>query len=123
MADRRLGEKELMALGFVILAIATASISYMGGFSVTNWMVLMFISRIGASLVEVTTESYFFKKVKGNELTLISLFRLTRPLANLLGALVGSLALFYLPFNFIFLVLALVMVCGAFITSFLTDTK
>ncbi len=128
MADRHWGEKEMMAIGFVILAIASASITYMSAVGLVGWMLLMFFSRIGASLVEVTTESYFFKQVKGDQPNVISLFRLMRPLANLAGALVGSVTLYYLdkhgaPFSFMFFVLALVMASGVFITSFLTDTK
>lgn len=128
MADRHWGEKEMMAVGFVILAIASASITYMGTVGLVGWMFLMFFSRVGASLVEVTTESYFFKQVKGDQPNVISLFRLMRPLANLTGALVGSITLYYLdrhgaPFSFMFFVLAFVMASGVFITSFLTDTK
>ncbi len=113
----------MMALGFVFLTLSSASISFMAGFGVLGWMVLMFTSRIGASLVEVTTESYFFKKVDGTEPNLVSLFRLMRPLANLLGTVTGSIALIFLPFPLIFIVLALVMASGTFIVSFLTDTK
>jgi len=123
IADKHIGEKEMMALGFVFLTLSAASMSFLASFGVIAWMVLMFVSRIGASLVEVTTESYFFKKVDGNEPNLIGLFRLMRPLANLAGTITGSIALFFLPFNFIFIVLAFVMVSGTFITSFLTDTK
>jgi hypothetical protein len=123
IADRHWGEKEMMAVGFVVLAIASASISMMASMSIFGMMCLMFFSRFGASLVEVTSETYFFKQVSAEESNLISLFRLTRPLANLLGALIGSIALLYLPFNFIFIVLALIMASGVFITSFLVDTK
>lgn len=123
VADRHLGEKEMMAFGFVFLALAAAAMSFMAGYGVVGWMALMFVSRIGASLVEVTTESYFFKKVDGNQPNLIGLFRLMRPLANLLGTIAGSISLFFLPFHLIFLVLAVVMASGVFITSFLTDTK
>lgn len=125
LADHHWGEKEMMAIGFVVLGLASASISLMVAVSasVFGWMILMFISRFGASLVEVTTESYFFKKIKGDDVNLISLFRLMRPLANLTGALVGSICLIYLPFNLIFVVLGFIMVTGSFITMFLTDTR
>lgn len=123
IADRHIGEKEMMALGFVVLALCAASMTFFVGATIISWMVLMFISRFGASLVEVTTESYFFKQVTGNDTNLISLFRLMRPLANLLGAIMGSISLIFLPINYIFIVLALVMVSGAFITQRLTDTK
>ncbi len=123
LADKKYGEKEMMAIGFVLLALSSAAISFMASASVLTWMFLMFMSRLGASLVEVTTESYFFKHITGQEINLISLFRLTRPLANLAGALVGSLTLLFLPFNLIFIILAFIMVLGIFSTLVLTDTK
>lgn len=123
LADERFGEKEMMALGFVILALTAASLNIFGHISFIALIVLMFINRIGASLVEVTTESYFFKQVDAKDTALISVFRLMRPLASLSGALVGSIALSFLPFDYLFYVLAFFMVAGAFITQILTDTK
>lgn len=126
IADKHIGEKEMMALGFMILAICSATMFNMITAGVIGWMVVMFISRLGASLVEVTTESYFFKQVKGHDSNLISLFRLMRPLATLAGALIGSLTLFIFAgdeFKYMFIVLALIMASGAFITTRLTDTK
>jgi MFS family permease len=123
IADKKLGEKEMMAVGFMILALSSAAIFYLSSPVVAMWMILMFISRIGASLVEVTTESYFFKQVKGHDSNLISLFRLMRPLGNLFGALSGSLSLLFLPLNYIFIVLAFIMVIGMFITLRIKDTR
>lgn len=123
MADRHWGEKEMMAVGFVFLALTSASFVYLTEASVFTFMAVMFISRVGASLVEVTTESYFFKQVNGKDSNVISLFRLMRPLGNLLGALGGTLALVFFPLPFIFVLLGLLMVCGTFITLRLTDTK
>jgi MFS family permease len=123
LADHHWGEKEMMALGFTVLAIASASLFYMQNASVIAFMTLMFFSRFGASLVEVTTESYFFKQVKGHDSNLISLFRLMRPLGSLLGALAGSIALIFFPLPFIFVLLGLVMASGTFITLRLTDSR
>lgn len=123
LADNRYGEKEMMAIGFLLLAIASTLVSVMITASMVAWMALMFLSRVGASLVEVTTESYFFKKINGRQPNLISLFRLMRPLAQLAGAGVASLALLLLPFSSIFLVLAIFMTLGIFLTSRLNDTR
>ncbi len=123
LADEKIGEKEMMALGFVFLAISSACFSFLDTNSVLTWMILIFLTRVGASLVEVTSESYFFKKVRGNDSNLISLFRLTRPLANLAGAILGSVVLLFLPFNLIFVVLGIIMVTGIFVTTKLTDTR
>lgn len=123
LADKYIGEKEMMALGFLILAVSSSWISFMAAAPVTAWMILMFISRIGGSLVEATTESYFFKHTKGTDANIMSFFRLTRPLATLAGALLGSITLLYLPFDLMFVVLGLFMIPGIFFTIHLKDTR
>ena len=123
LADNYIGEKEMMALGFVILALTVSCISFMTTTALLPWMLLMFTSRVGASLVEVTTESYFFKKVDGEDANLMSVFRITRPLAMLVGSLLGSLCLAYMPFNLAFIVLGFVMVIGIFLTLGIEDTR
>ncbi len=123
LADHKYGEKEMMALGFVVLAVTASWISFMASASVAAWMLLMFINRAGASLVEVTTESYFFKHTNGSDANIISFFRLTRPLAMIAGSLTGSVALLYLPFNLIFIVLALAMAMSIFFVIPLSDTR
>ncbi len=123
LADKKYGEKEMMALGFVILAITASWVSFMAAASIIGWMILMFINRFGASLVEVTTESYFFKHTQGTDANVISFFRLSRPLGLIVGSLSGSVALLYLPFNLIFVVLAFMMAISIFFVVPLQDTK
>ncbi len=123
LTDHRYGEKEMMALGFVILAITSSWVAFMAAASVVAWMLLMFINRAGASLVEVTTESYFFKHTTGSDANIISFFRLARPLALMAGSLTGSVALLYLPFNLIFIVLGFFMAAAIFFVIPLVDTR
>ena len=123
LADRYWGEKEMMAFGFLILAVTSSWIAFMNTENIYAWMILMFVSRIGASLGEVTTESYFFKHVNGTDANIIGFFRITRPLAIFAGALLGSLTLLYFPFNLTFIVLGFLMVPGIFFTIALKDTK
>jgi len=78
---------------------------------------------VGASFVEVTTESYFFKQTKSSDAQVISFFRITRPLAYVVGAVLASLSLLYLPFNFVFIVLAALMIPAMFFTLNIEDTK
>ncbi len=123
LADTRYGEKEMMALGFTVITITVALMSAMSSASVFFWMLVMFVSRIGASLCEVTTESYYFKKVDGTSPHLITLFRITRPLANFIGAAIGSLTLLVMPLSFSFLVLSVIIATGVYSTLFLTDSR
>lgn len=123
IADDYIGEKEMMAVGFLILALSSAAISFTAMFGLWGWMLVIFISRVGASLVEVTTESYFFKQVNGNDSGTMSLFRLMRPLANFAGALLGTVTLLILPLQLMFIVLGFVMVGGMIATLVITDSR
>lgn len=123
VADRYIGEKEMMALGLMILAVSTAWISFVNQPDVLMWIIIMFVTRIGASFVEVTTEVHFFKRTNSTDAQIISFFRVTRPLAYLVGAVISSLALLYLPFNLLFVVIALLMIPAMFITFDIVDSK
>lgn len=122
LADQYFGEKEMMIIGFVILSFSVGTFAFLTD-SVWLWIIAMFISRIGASLVEVTTESYFFKHTNGSDGHVISFFRMANPVAYISGPLVASLALLYLPFNLMFVVFGLWFLPGALLTTSLEDTK
>jgi hypothetical protein len=83
----------------------------------------MFTTRVGAALVEVTTESYFFKQTKSSDAQIISFFRVTRPLSYVFGAMIASLALIHVPLNFLFIVFASLMIPAMFCTLFIQDSK
>lgn len=122
LADHYYGEKEMMAIGFLIIILSMSSIAFMGSAGVVWWMVLMFVSRAGASMVEATTESYFFKHTDGSNPQMLSLFRLTRPLATVFGALLGSILLLFIPFSLAFVVLATCLLPALYTTSRIEDT-
>lgn len=123
LADKVFGEKEMMTIGFIILTSAVAVVPLIATNSLLFWAVLMFYSRVGASLVEVTTESYFFKHVQGSDANIMSFFRLTRPLAGIIGACIGGASLLLLPFNVSFTVLALLMIPGIYFSQKIIDTR
>lgn len=123
IADRYIGEKEMMGFGFLIIAISTSWMAFVTVPSVLVWSIIMFVTRVGASFVEVTTESYFFKQTKSSDAQIISFFRITRPLSYVLGALLASFALLYLEFNLLFIVFALLMIPAMFFTLNIEDSK
>ncbi len=123
IADRWVGEKELMALGFIILAITTMYIAFLKTPLLSSWMIIMFMTRLGASLVEVTTESYFFKHTKDADASVISFFRASAPLAYMFGTLFGMLSLLWVPFNYAFVLLGLSMLPGILFALLLRDTR
>ena len=123
IGDLYLGEKEMMIAGFFILALTTTALAFLDTTSIWPWTLLMFATRVGASFVEVTTESYFFKHTRSSDAQIISFFRIMHPLSYVVGALFGSLAILYLPFSYMFIVVGILMLPGVIFASRIVDTK
>jgi len=115
--DRRGNEKNIMSFGFLITAFFTASLFFVTETSLVVWAALLFGTRIGMSLVEIGSESYFFKHVDSGDTNLLSIFRDARPLAWLLGPLLGSILLAIFSMQFLFLALSLVMLYGTWTSA------
>lgn len=105
VADHWWGEKEIMSIGLFLIGTMLLFMPFMGK-SFAYWLVVLLISRIGAALVEITTESYFFKKISAEDTGLIAIFRLTRPTSFILGTIAGATAWGVLPFQALFFVVA-----------------
>lgn len=123
IADKYLGEKELLFVGFAILTCALFLF-----YSVTTptawlWAAILFGSRVGAALIEAMRESYFFKIVDAKDVDYINIFRATGPLGHILGACIAILTLVFLPLQYLFLIVAIIMLSSFFFVFSLKDTK
>jgi MFS family permease len=125
LADKKWGEKEMLSLGFIIVAISTGIISFISGSSMILWAVILFITRIGASTIEIMCDTYFFKKVDGLNANAISFYRMSGPLAYILGPLLATVMFSFFNFEiqYLFLVLGLIMIFGLGFSLALKDTK
>jgi len=123
LEDSLWGEKEVLILGFAIIALTTGALSFLTTTSLLVWAGVMFATRIGAAMIEVSTEGYFFKQVETDDTDDVSAFRMLYPLAYIVSPLFGTLVLFFIPLNFIFLATAIVMGSGILFAAKLKDTK
>jgi len=123
LADRRLGEKEILILGFVIMGASTLLIPLVQSQEAFLWASLLFITRVGASFVEISTESFFFKHVDGHDANLIGFFRLNSPLAYIIAPLLASIILFYTGLSSLFLILGIFVFSGIFFSLRIKDTR
>jgi len=121
LADRFFGEKEMMSVGFVLMGGALLIMPYLGPVFLI-WTLVLLLSRVGASLVEVMSESYFFKHVDGRDTRLISIYRLARPVGIVIGSALGAVVLNLVSFQTIFLVLAIIALFGLKESLTLKDT-
>ncbi len=128
LADTRWGEKEIISIGFIIMAISTGMIAFIEKKEFWVWTVILFVTRIGAAMVEIGSETYFFKKIDGASVNFMSLYRTMRPWSYVIGPLLATATLailtrFHIDFAYIFLVLGILMFYGLRWSLVLEDTK
>ncbi len=123
IADKYLGEKELLITGFLIAGVFTFLLAFITANTFIVWAMLLLITRIGASLIEIMSESYFFKHVNATDNNTIGFFRITRPVAYVAGPAVGTLALLFMDIQHIWVVLGLVTLAGIFFAFRIEDTR
>lgn len=123
IADTYLGEKEILATGFIIMALSTALVPFITSANIILWTLLLVSMRIGAASAEIMTESYFFKHVDGDDAHIISFFRALRPISYICGPIVATVALTFISIQNIFLLLGIILFLSLPFSLELDDTK
>lgn len=108
-------ERQFLQVGVIIMAVST----FFFGYSLVEGNVLaialiLFATRVGASIIEVVSEGYFFKSVSENDAEIISLFRSTTPLAYLFAPLIATIVLYFTTYNMLFMILAGIVALALF---------
>ncbi len=105
IADKKLGEKEILVAGLMVMAVSTAFLSFITVASVIVWALALMATRIGACAVEVMAESYFYKQIDAGDVHLITFMYIIRTGAVIVGPLLGSLALVFFDYHTLFILL------------------
>jgi len=123
LADWKFGEKEFLSLGFIIIGISTMAMAFINSHNFLIWAAILFVTRIGGSFIEISSESYFFKQIDDTDTNIISFFRDTKPLALVIAPLIATIILRIFPYQYLFLVLGIIMLFGLRYSLTLHDTK
>ena len=123
IADKYIGEKELLFTGFAIITFSLFLFYSITTPTIWLWAAVLFASRVGAALVESMRETYFFKIVDAKDVGYINIFRIAGPLGYVLGAGIAVIILFFLPLQYLFLILTIIMLSSFFFVFSLKDTK
>lgn len=102
LADRFFGEKEFIMLALAIMAVFSAATLYTGVFGVAWWAFVLFGTRVGAALLEVMRDSYFYKKVDGENVEVISLFHTARPIGIIFASFASFIILLFASIQGVF---------------------
>ncbi|MFH0755283.1 MAG: MFS transporter [bacterium] len=121
-ADKKIGEKEILTLGFIIIGIFTVIIPFISN-NFIFWTIILFMTRIGAAMIEVMNDTYFFKNVSDKNLNIINLYRMVIPLSYIITPIIITILMFFIPFNSIFYILGLLMFFGLRYSLGIKDTK
>lgn len=123
LADKFLGEKELIIAGLLIMSVACFFIFLANDVNFIFWCVVLFLSRIGAALVEAMRDTYFFKKINYQDIGLLNIFRSAWPLAFFLGPLTAVIILQFTELNSLYLILGIILLLGLYFPFSIKDTK
>ncbi|MCX6762110.1 MAG: MFS transporter [Candidatus Moranbacteria bacterium] len=108
-ADKKMGEKKLLICGLLIMAVSTTVVYFVHAPVVFVWSLTLLGTRIGAAMVEILRDSYFYKRIDGDDVDLIGFFRTAMPVGYILAASLSFVLLLFLPLSAIFLLSALII--------------
>jgi MFS family permease len=126
LADKKYGEKEIMSIGFFIMAVFTAALSFIDTPNVILWATGLFMTRVGAAAAEVMLETYFFKTVSNTDTAALGMFRMTRPMSTFLAPLVPLVVFFFvkdMPEQYMFIIIGCITLLALIPSLTLRDTN
>jgi MFS family permease len=121
VADKKFGEKELIITALCIMIPSVLIINFIDSTDFLSWAVVLFMTRIGAATLEIMRESYFYKRVDGDDVGIIDFFRTASPLAYVTASIITAVMLFWLPIKSLFILLTAVLIIGLYPASKLID--
>jgi MFS family permease len=95
----------LLYIGFIIMGCSTFVITFVTSHNIAVWALILFLTRMGAAIVESTAEIYFFTHVTEEDAFLLGVFRDMSPVAYIIAPLIATAVFSFLPFRYLFIVL------------------
>lgn len=120
----KIGEKRILIVGFLVAIFFTFLIPFINVPAIWLWAIVLFGTRIGAAIIEVMSEGYFFKEIKEKNADEVSFFRNTYPMSYLLAPIVAIPTLMLTPsLKYLFFVVVIFLIIGFAITLRIKDIK
>lgn len=123
LADKKFGEKEMLIFSIALMGVSTIFLFFITGKSVLVWGFALFATRVGAALIEVLRDSYFFKCIDGCDVDIINFFRTSIPAGYIAGAVFSAIILLFFPLEVVFILLGIIILSGLYPALRLKDTR
>ncbi len=116
LADK-FGEKGLMYGSLVFMFITTIAFANLGQSSAILYASVLFMTRIGASILETVCDSAFFKRVSDSDSSVIGTYRMMMPVAYTIGPLIAGLIFDLYSYKVLFISIGVVMLASTTIAT------
>ena len=105
----KINKRLLLRIGFLIMSISTFLISTITTKTILIWASVLFFTRVGASIIESTSEIYFFTHKSIEDSPLLSIYRDMTPVAYIVAPLISTSIFLFFPFKYLFIVLSIII--------------
>ncbi len=124
IADKKIGEKELLIVAIFLMGFSTLFF-YLNSSraDLASWAIILILTRIGAAMMEVLRDSYFYKRIDGRDANLIHFFHTYGPLAQIAAVTISFPIILFFPLKTIFLITAIVIFSALIPAFLLVDNK
>jgi MFS family permease len=123
LADKKTGEKELLAIGILIMGVFSGLLFFVEGRNVLLWGAILFATRIGAAMIEVLRDSYFYKRIGPADIDIINFYKTARSISYIFALVFFGIISFFLPIRFIFATLSFLIFTGILAIWNLNDNE
>ncbi len=123
LADRKTGERKFLIFSLLLMSVSTLLVYGITSSNMLVWMAVLFLTRIGAALIEVLRDSYFYKRIDGRDVDLIDFFRTAMPMAYIIATGISSVLFLFFPLRTTFLLVALIVISAVYPACMLVEKQ
>ncbi|MDH4330165.1 MAG: MFS transporter [Candidatus Moranbacteria bacterium] len=123
LADRRTGEKEFLILAIAIMGVSSLAFFLLDSYEIMTWTIILFATRVGAALIEVLRESYFYKRIDASDVDVINFFKTSKPVAYIVTMFLATVVIYFFSIKAVFLLVAIIAFSALYPAFMLVDNK
>jgi MFS family permease len=119
----RFEERPFIITGMSIMALSTLIFASIHSAPLIMFIITLFCTRVGASMLEISTDSYFFHRLTDKDTSIISVYRNMVPMAYIIAPMLGAILLLHIQYQTLFFILGGILIMGIFYTFRLYKTS
>ena len=120
LADTKYEESDMMAGALLVMGFSTLALYFIDS---AVWAAMLFSTRIGASVIEILRDSYFYKRIDQSDVDVTDFFRTVRPMAYIIGALIATPIVYIFHIKIMFMITGIAVLTGIPVSLSLASSR